>query len=80
VILTTLYSGDQIEKKCLAGTWASCGERRAAYRVSMGKPQRKRPLGRPRRTREDNIKMNLQKILWLGMDDLARNRDKCGLF
>jgi hypothetical protein len=59
VVLTTLYSGDQIEKKYLAGTWASCGERRAAYRVSMGKPQRKRPLGRPRRTREDNIKMNL---------------------
>jgi hypothetical protein len=35
------------------------GERRAAYRILVGKPERKRPLGRPRRRWEDNIKMDL---------------------
>jgi hypothetical protein len=36
------------------------GERRCVYRVLLGKPERKRPLGRPRRGWEDNIKMDLQ--------------------
>ena len=42
----------------------------------MGKPERKRPLGRPRRIWEDNIKMHLQEVEW-GMDsiDLALDRD-----
>jgi len=34
-------------------------ERRAAYRVLVGKPERKSPLGRPRRKWDDNIKMDL---------------------
>jgi hypothetical protein len=37
------------------------GEGRGMYRVSMGKPEGKRPMGRPRRRREDNIKMDLKK-------------------
>jgi hypothetical protein len=36
------------------------GERRGTYRVLVGKPKRKRPLGRPRRRWEDNIKINLK--------------------
>jgi hypothetical protein len=36
------------------------GNRRGAYRVLVGKPDRRRPLGRPRRRWEDNIKMDLQ--------------------
>jgi hypothetical protein len=36
-------------------------ERRGVYRVLLGKPERKRPLGRPRRRWEDNIKMDLQE-------------------
>jgi len=36
------------------------GERRVAYRVLVGKPEGRRPLGRPRHRWEDNIKMNLQ--------------------
>jgi len=36
------------------------GERRSVYRVLVGKTEGKRPLGRPRRRREDNIKMDLQ--------------------
>jgi len=44
------------------------GERRGVYRVLVGKPERKRPLGRPRRKREDNIKMDLQEVRCGGMD------------
>jgi hypothetical protein len=38
------------------------GEDRGVYRVLVGKPEGKRPLGRPRRRREDNIKMDLQEV------------------
>jgi hypothetical protein len=53
-------------------------EKRNAYRIFMGKPERKRPLGRPRRTWEDNIKMDLREIGWGSMDwiALAHNRDQ----
>jgi len=44
------------------------GERRDVYRVLVGKPGGKRPLGRPRRRWEDNIKMNLQEVGCGGMD------------
>jgi len=42
-----------------AGHVARTGERKGVYRVLVGRPERKRPLGRPRRRREDNIKMDL---------------------
>jgi len=42
-----------------AGHVARIGDRRGAYRVSMGRPARKRPFGKPRRRREYNIKMDL---------------------
>jgi hypothetical protein len=53
------------------------GETRNAYRILLGKPEGKRPLGRPRRRWVDNIEMNLREIGWDGMDwiDLAQNRD-----
>jgi hypothetical protein len=38
------------------------GERRGVYRVLVGKPERKRPLRRPRHRWEDNIKMDLQEV------------------
>jgi hypothetical protein len=49
-----------------------------AYRILVGKPEGKRPLGRPRRRRVDNIKMDLREIGWGGMDwiDLAQDRDQ----
>jgi hypothetical protein len=50
------------------GHVARMGERRGVYRVLVGKPERKRPLGRPRRKREDNIKMDLQEVRYRGMD------------
>jgi hypothetical protein len=54
------------------------GERRGVYRVLVGKPEGKRPLGRPRRRWEDNIKMDLQEIRCGSMDwnELAQDRDK----
>jgi len=43
------------------------GERRGIYRAFVGRPEGRRPLGRPRRGWEDNIEMDLQKVGW-GMD------------
>jgi hypothetical protein len=44
----------------------------------VGKPEGKRPLGKPRRRWEDNVKMDLREIGWGGMDwiDLAQDRDQ----
>jgi hypothetical protein len=56
-----------------AGYVAKRGEKRNAYRILMGKPEGKRPVGRPRCRWEDNIEMDLREIGWGGMDwiDLA---------
>jgi hypothetical protein len=43
-------------------------EKRNAYRILVGKPEGKRPLGRTRRRWVDNIKINLREIRWDGMD------------
>jgi len=61
-----------------AGHVARMGERRGVYRVLMGKPEGKRPLGRPRRRWEDNIKMDLREVGCGGMDwiELANGRDR----
>jgi hypothetical protein len=54
------------------------GERRGAYRALVWKPEGRRPLGRPRRRQEDNIKMDLREVGWGGMDwiNLAQDRDR----
>jgi len=44
------------------------GERRCVYRILVGKPEGRRPLGRPRRRWEGNIKMDLQEVGCGGMD------------
>jgi hypothetical protein len=44
--------------------WARVGERRGAYRVLVGKPEGKRPLGRHRRIWEDNIKIDRKEVGW----------------
>jgi hypothetical protein len=53
-------------------------ERRGAYRVLSGKPERKRLFGRLSRRWEDNIKMDLQEVGCGGMEwiDLAQDRDR----
>jgi hypothetical protein len=53
------------------------GERRGVYRVLVGKPERKRQLGRPRRRLENNNKMDFQKVGCGGTEwiELAQDRD-----
>jgi hypothetical protein len=54
------------------------GEGRGAYRILVGRPEGRRPLGRPRHRLEDNIKMDLQEVGWGSMDwiELAQDRDR----
>jgi hypothetical protein len=54
------------------------GETRNAYRILVGKPEGKKPLGKPRRRWVDNIKMDLGKIGWDGVDwmELAQDTDQ----
>jgi hypothetical protein len=54
------------------------GEKRNVYRLLVGKPEGKRPLGRPRLRWVDNIKIDLLKIDWGDVDriGLAQDRDK----
>ena len=65
-----------------AGHVARMGEERGVYRVLVGKPEGKRPLGRPRRRWVDNIRMDLQEVGcgqvdWIG---LAQDRDRWRTF
>jgi hypothetical protein len=55
-----------------------CDEKRNAYRILVGNPEGKRPLGRARHRSVDNIKMVLREIGWYGMgwSDLAQDRDQ----
>jgi hypothetical protein len=53
------------------------GEKRIAYRILVGKPEGKRPLGRPRRRWwVDNIKMDLREIGWDGVDWIYMAQDR----
>jgi len=82
--LNDLYSAPNIERaiKSRRMRWVGhvvrMGEERGVYRVLVGKPEGKRPLGRPRRRWVDNIRMDLQEVgcgymNWIG---LAQNRDR----
>jgi hypothetical protein len=57
---------------------ACMGESRGEYSVLVRKPEGNRPLGRPRRRWEDNIRMDLPEVACLGMDwvELAQDRDR----
>jgi hypothetical protein len=61
-----------------AGHVARMGATWNAYRILVGKPEGKRPLGRPRRRWVDNIKMDLREVGWDGVDwiELAQNMDQ----
>jgi hypothetical protein len=72
--LNDLYSSPNIlrviksRRMRRAGHVARMGEKRSAYRILVRRPEGRRPLGRPRRRWEDNIKMDLQVMGWVGMD------------
>jgi hypothetical protein len=55
------------------------GEERKVYKVSVGKPEGKRPLGRPKHRWEDGIRMDLREIGWGSVEwiQLAQVRDGC---
>jgi hypothetical protein len=60
-------------RKRWAGHVARMGEGRGVYRVLVGRPDGKRPLGRPRRRWEDNIKMDIRElgineVKWISLD------------
>jgi hypothetical protein len=57
---------------------ARMGEEKKVYRVLMGKPEMKRPLGRSRRRWEDGIRMDLREIGWGSVDwiQLAQDMDR----
>jgi hypothetical protein len=76
-IFKKCHSGNQIEKNEMGGVCSTYGGKSGAYRILVGRPEARRPLGRPRRRWEDNIKMDLQEVGW-GMDwiELAQYRDK----
>jgi hypothetical protein len=81
--LNDLYSSPNIirvikqRRMRWAGHVARVGEKRGAYSILVGRSEGRRPLGRPRRRWEDNIKMDLQEVGW-GMDwaELAQDRDR----
>jgi hypothetical protein len=66
--LHDLYSSENIIRviKSIRMRWAGyvagMGEKRGAYRILVGRPKGRRPLGRPRRRWEDNIKTDLQEV------------------
>ena len=65
-----------------AGHVARVGEGRRVYRVLVGKPDGRRPMGRPRRRWVDNIRMDLQEVVcgymdWIGLD---QDRDRWRTF
>ena len=61
----------------MGGACSAYEERRGVYRVLVGKPEGKRPLGRPRRRWENNIMMDIQEEGY-GMDwiDVAQDKDR----
>ena len=85
--LNDLYSSPSIvwviksRRMRWAGHVARMGERRGAYRVLVGKPEGKRPLGRPRCRWEDNIKKAVQEVVSRGMKwiELAQDMGRWAL-
>jgi len=82
--LNNLYSSPNIvqviksRRLRWAGHVAHTGEGRGVYRVLVGKPEGRRPLGRPRRRWEDNIRMDLREVGCGCVDwmELAQDRDR----
>jgi hypothetical protein len=78
VLFSKYNLNDEVKEDEMGGACRKNGEKRKAYRILVGKPEGKRPLGRPRCRWVDNIKMDLREISWDGMDwiDVAQDRDQ----
>jgi hypothetical protein len=72
-VTCTTIKEDEMRRAC-----STNGETRNAYKILVGKPEGKRPLGRPRCSWVDNMKMDLREIGWDGMDwiELAQDREQ----
>jgi hypothetical protein len=60
----------------MGGTCSAYREKRGVHRVLVGKPEGMRPLARPRRRLEDNIKMDFQEVGCGGMDWIDKAQDR----
>jgi hypothetical protein len=67
---------NQIEEDEMGGACSMNAEKRNAYRLLVGKPERKRPLGRPRRRWVDNIRMDLGEVGWGDVDSIGLAQDR----
>ena len=77
MVPTQYCAGGKIEKNEVGWAFGAYGEGRGVHRVLVGKPEGKRPLGRPRHRWEDNIKMDVQEMGGSGdWMELAQNRDR----
>jgi hypothetical protein len=65
-----------VEEDEMGGTYSTNGQKINAYKLLIGKPERKRPQGRPRRRWADNIRMGLGEIAWGGVDWIGLIQDK----
>jgi hypothetical protein len=81
--LSDLYSSSiiriiKLRRMRWAGHVSRMGEKRTAYRLLVGKPEGKRPLGRPRRRWVDNIGMDLGAVGWGDVNsiNLAQDRNR----
>jgi hypothetical protein len=76
--LEKVYQNDQVKEDEMRRTCRTHREKRTAYKILVGNPQGKKPLGRPRR-RWENIEIDLREEGWAGMDwiDLVHDRDEC---
>jgi hypothetical protein len=78
--LNVLYvSGDKSRRMRWAGHVARVGERKGVFRVLVGRPEGNRPLGKPRRRWDDNIKMGLEEVVcgdmdWIELAEAGKSR------
>jgi hypothetical protein len=73
--LAKYNSNDQDKEDEIGRACSTKGEKMNAYTILVRKPEGKRPLGRPRRMRVDNITMDLRKIGWGDMDWIVLAQD-----
>jgi hypothetical protein len=78
--LNNLYSSSdiirQVKANEMGGACSANGEERKVYKVLVGKPEGKRPLGRPTRRWEDGIRMDLGTLAWGGVDWIRLAQDR----